>query len=662
VTGRRKRAAEAIAAPFVIGALAVALFVIWAAEDAGFASTTWYPGGLFLLALLVVALVAYGRLAPSRPALVAIGCLAAFAAWSGLSITWASDQGIAWDGANRTLVYALVYALFAALPWRRPSVPVLLCGFSLGVLAIGLIDLARAAGGNAEEFFIHGRLSAPAGYPNAACALYLLAFWPLAYLAARREPHPVLRGGLLAAATALVELAILTQSRASLFVVPVAVLAYLVLVPKRVRAACALAVVGITAFVARGDLLDVFDPVRTGEGAGAAIHSALEAIGMSAAVVLVLWTLVAVADRRLEASPRLVRATNLAAAALAVAALAAGAIALAFANPGPGERLSDAWRHFKAGYPEETSTSHFSLGLGSNRYDFWRVAADEFRDHPVGGVGVDNFAEDYLRERRSSEEPLYPHSLELRVIAQTGLVGTLLFAAFIVAAGIAVVRGAGARTDLIAGVARAGVAASVYFVIHASGDWFWEFPGLAAPALAWLGLAASREPVPTAAAIRSPVLLAIGSVAAVAAAASIVFPWLAEVDAQRATRIWARQPAQAFDDLDRSRSLNPLSTRADILDGAIASRLDLLPRMRLAFRRAVERDPRNWYAHFELGIAEAGLGHRSTALRELAASVRLNPGEPVIGTVRRLVRLRRTVDRAGLDRLFVERVQTRVGP
>jgi hypothetical protein len=383
---------------------------------------------------------------------------------------------------------------------------------------------------------------------------------------------------------------------------------------------------------------------------------------MSAAVVLVLWTLVAVADRRLEASPRLVRATNLAAAALAVAALAAGAIALAFANPGPGERLSDAWRHFKAGYPEETSTSHFSLGLGSNRYDFWRVAADEFRDHPVGGVGVDNFAEDYLRERRSSEEPLYPHSLELRVIAQTGLVGTLLFAAFIVAAGIAVVRGAGARTDLIAGVARAGVAASVYFVIHASGDWFWEFPGLAAPALAWLGLAASREPVRTAAAIRSPVLLAIGSVAAVAAAASIVFPWLAEVDAQRATRIWARQPAQAFDDLDRSRSLNPLSTRADILDGAIASRLDLLPRMRLAFRRAVERDPRNWYAHFELGIAEAGLGHRSTALRELAASVRLNPGEPVIGTVRRLVRLRRTVDRAGLDRLFVERVQTRVGP
>jgi len=662
VTRPRQRALEAIAAPFVIGALAVALFVIWAAQDAGFAPTTWYPGGLFLLALLVVALVAYGRLAPSRPALVAIGCLAAFAAWSGLSITWASDRGIAWDGANRTLVYAVVYALFAALPWRRPSVPVLLCGFSLGVLAIGLIDLARAGGGNASEFFIYGRLSAPAGYPNAACALYLLAVWPLAYLAARREPPAVVRGGLLAAATVLVELAILTQSRGSLVVVPVAVLAYLVLVPKRVRAACAVAVVAITAFVARGDLLDVFDPVRSGEGAGRAIHAALGAIGISAAVVLVLWMLVALVDRRVEASPRLVRVTNLAAAALAVAALAAGATALALADPGPSERLSDAWRDFKAGYPEETSASHFSQGLGSNRYDFWRVAAGEFRDHPLNGVGVDNFAEDYLRERRSSEEPLYPHSLELRVLGQTGLVGALLFAAFIVAAGIAVVRSAGARTDLVAGVARAGVAASVYFAIHTSGDWLWEFPGLAGPALAWLGLAASRERVSTAVATRRPFLLAMGSVAALAAAASIVFPWLAEVQARRAIRTWAQQPAQAFDDLDRSRSLNPLSTRADVLAGAIASRLDLLARMRLAFRRAVERDPRNWYAHFELGIAEAGLGHRTAALRELAVAARLNPAEPAIRPVQRLVRLRRPVDRPGLDRLFVKRVQTRVGP
>jgi hypothetical protein len=646
----------------VIGALAVALLLIWAAADAGFASTTWYPGGLFLLALLVVALIAYGRFALSPAALIAAGCLTAFAVWSGLSIIWASDQGMAWDGANRTFVYAVVYTLFAGLPWRRPSIPVLLCGFSLGVLGIGLVDLARAGSGDASEFFIHGRLSAPAGYANAACALYMLAVWPLAYLAARREPPAFVRGALLAAATALVELAVLTQSRGSLFAVPVAVVAYLLIVPKRVRAACALVVVGIVALLARADLLDVFDPVRSGEGSSAAIHTALGAIGVSAAAVFLLWTLIAVLDERFDAPPRVVRATNVAALALVVAALAVGATVLAVADPGPRERVGDAWRHFKAGYPEETSSSHFSLGLGSNRYDFWRVAMGEFRDHPVRGVGVDNFAEDYLVERRSSEEPLYPHSLELRVLAQTGLVGALLFCAFVVAVCIAVARGVRAQSDVVAGVARAGVAAAVYFAIHASGDWFWEFPGLTAPALAWLGLAAARQPAASPSATERRLLLAATSVAALAAALSMVFPWLAEVDAQRATRIWAQHPARAIDDLDRSRSLNPLSSRADILAGAIASRLDLVPRMRLAFGRAVERDAGNWYSHFELGIAEAGLGHRAIALRELAEAARLNPSEPVIGTVRRLVRLHRPVDRAGVDRLFVERVQTRVGP
>ena len=44
-------------------------------------------------------------------------------------------------------------------------------------------------------------------------------------------------------------------------------------------------------------------------------------------------------------------------------------------------------------------------------------------------------------------------------------------------------------------------------------------------------------------------------------------------------------------DLDGARKLNPLSTRADILAGAIASRVNDLPRMRLAFSRALARDP-----------------------------------------------------------------------
>jgi len=131
---------------------------------------------------------------------------------------------------------------FVALPWRRASIPVLLVGLSLAALGIGLADLARAVG-DPEPFFIFGRFAAPAGYANAACAVYIFAFWPLAYIAARREVPAVARGALLGCGTALVELAVLTQSRGSLLAVPVALVCYLAIVSKRLRAALPLLIV-----------------------------------------------------------------------------------------------------------------------------------------------------------------------------------------------------------------------------------------------------------------------------------------------------------------------------------------------------------------------------------------------------------------------------------
>lgn len=648
------RAAEVLAAPFLVGAAAVAVFAVWAANDAGYEPTTWYPGALFLLALAVITLVVYRALALSRPALAAIVFLGAFAAWSMASVTWASDKGIAWDGANRTVLYFLVYALFVSLPWRRESIPLLVCGFSLAVLGIGLVALARS-GNNPTAYFNKGRFSAPAGYPNAACALYLLAFWPVAYTAVRRELPIVIRGLLLGAAVALAELAVLCQSRGSLVAVPIAVVAYLVVVPQRLRAALGLAVVALAVLSVRGRLLDVFAPIRDGRDPRGVVHDALAAIGISCAAAVAVWLIVSALDRRTVFGPRTIRTANVAGLVVAAAVLVGG-IALAATSR---DRIDRAWHNFKAGYPTQTSNSHFSLGLGSNRYDFWRVALIELRHHPLEGVGVDNFAEDYVRLRRSGEEPLYPHSLELRVLGQTGLVGGLLFAGFLVAAGLAVVTRLGRRADLASGVARAGVAAALYVTIHGSADWFWEYPALTAPALAWIGLAGSGS---TRTLQARPLAFAAVGLASLAAAVSFALPWIAELDARHAIDIWRRHPKAAFADLDRSRSLNPLSTRADLLAGAIASRVNDVPRMRDAFSRALERDPRLWYARLELGIAEATLGRRRIALRQLQAAKVSNPREEVITRVTRLVERGRPIDRRAIDREFVRRIRARVGP
>jgi tetratricopeptide (TPR) repeat protein len=239
-------------------------------------------------------------------------------------------------------------------------------------------------------------------------------------------------------------------------------------------------------------------------------------------------------------------------------------------------------------------------------------------------------------------------------LPRRGIVGTFLFAGFVVAAALAVARGSG-FTD---GAARAGVAAAVYFALHGSGDWLWEFPGLAAPAFAWLGLAASR-PV---AAQRSAVFRIGVAVGAALVAASFLFPWLAELESRRALQLWMRDPAAAYHDLARARSLNPLSAQPDVLAGAIASRRNDIRRMAASFAGAAGRTPDDWYAHFELALAYDALGKRQLALAELAEARRLNPREAEIPIVARAVATNRQINRDQIDRFFVERVRTRVGP
>jgi O-antigen ligase len=650
---------------FVVGALGFAVFCIWAGKDAGFATTTWYPGALFLLGLLVVLALAdpASLTAVPRPAAVAALLLFAFAAWSCASIAWSSAKGVAWDGANRTVLYAAVYLLFVALRRHRVSAVVWLVGFGAVVAAIGFVDLARAAfGSDPAQFFLNGRLAAPAGYPNAACALFVFCAWAPAYLAARREVPPLVRGAVLAVACVLSQLAVVTQSRASLVVIPVAVLVYVALVPFRVRALLPLAAVGVALVVTVHRLVAPYVPLTHGRDAAPALRAVVWTLIVSAVAVFVAWSLFALVDRRFRVPRRAVVVTQTVLSVLLILALAAGIALLAVGSPR--DRVAHAWRDFKSGYPSATgSSSHFSSGLGNNRYDFWRVALDEFRRHPLNGVGADNFAEDYVAQRHSNEEPLYPHSLELRVLAQTGVVGALLFGGFLVAAAVAALRMFRGRS-VADGTVRAGVAAAVYVGLHGSIDWFWEFPALTAPAIAALALAAgTNDPAPVGKDHRSRRTLAAAAVVvtAVVAACSFVLPWTADRLEQRAAAEWPTNARAAFHDLDRAGRLNPVSPDPDLLAGAIASKLGDVATMREAFRRALARDPRQWYARLELGIAEATGGRRAAALRQLAAARRLDPREPVVRLVERRVRTGAHIDRAAIDRIFIARYRRRAG-
>ena len=178
-------------------------------------------------------------------------------------------------------------------------------------------------------------------------------------------------------------------------------------------------------------VLHVFTALQRHEGVRDAVVSARNAVLVSAAVLVGVGAAVAFLDGRISLAPRKARVGSLAVGSAFVAASVVGLVVAAIAIGDPVKR----WDQFKS-TPTLSTHSYFSNGFGSNRYDIWRVAVREFEHSPVRGVGADNFAVGYLRERRSVEEPLYPHSIELRAFVQTGLVGGALFLGFLVFGGL----------------------------------------------------------------------------------------------------------------------------------------------------------------------------------------------------------------------------------
>lgn len=646
------------------GVVAVGIFLLWTAKGGGYATTVWYPSALVFLALSCFAVLWRVNRYP-RPAasIIAAGLLLGFTCWSFASIAWSTDRGIAWEGANRTLLYLTIYSLFALLPWTARTAASLLALYAVGVAVIGaVVFLQAAASGHPETFFLSARLAEPNGYQNGNCAAFMMAFWPAVVLGSRREIPPLLRTILVVCAGFMLELALLSQSRGWLVSMPIVAVAYVALVPNRLRSLLVLVAVAVPALLARHPLLAVYTGAREGD-----LHHALvdarRAMAVSIGVLALVWMLIAVADRRWtfprHVARRLERALAVTAAVGAVASLV-----LLLAIGRPGSRLRDAWHEFSAvdRGGSAQSSSYLGRGLGSNRYDIWRVAALEFQRAPVTGAGADNFLIDYDRERRSREEPLYPHSLEARVLSQTGAVGALLFAGFLVAAFWRLRKRA--SSGFPRAVAAAALVSFAYWFVHGSVDWFWEIPALGGPALAWLALAAAVEVRPTSLETTSRAqtrLLGIAAgllVGAAIAGSSYVFPWLSAKYTKNAAATWGVDPKGAFEDLARARRLNPLSSEPDMVAGAIAARTGDYRRMRLGFTRAAQRTPMNWYAQFELGLAESLLGRRSAALDRLKIAESLNPSEPTIREVARAVRRGRRVSPARVDRIFVHRLSS----
>ncbi|WP_027007766.1 O-antigen ligase family protein [Conexibacter woesei] len=663
------------AAPITIPTLlAVAIFLAWIPLDGGQAITRWAPGGILVVALLALAVFGLpwswrGLGAPVR--IAALG-LAAFTAWSFLSIAWADDQGIALEGADRTLLYLAVFLLFALWPQRPATAAWVLGLWTVGVGAIALITLIRVGTlADPTRLFDYDRLLRPVGYANAQPATWLMAFWPAVTLAATGRVPFWLRGLFAALAVVLMDTALLSLSRGALLSLPVVVLLLVALVPGRLRNIAALVPIAGAAALALPKVLDVGDAIDANPqgdvpAACAAVFHTILILAVAAGVVVAA---VAAWETFRPPSERAAARIRTGWRGLVVAGAVVGVIGGLVVVGNPVHRVDHAWQSFKGGYSDNTGSSNrLTAGLGSSRYDFYRVALNVFAEHPIAGAGADNFFQDYLQHGTSTETPKYPHNFALRTLSQTGLIGTLLLFGALGAALVAAWRGmrAAGRDPLAAAVAGGATLGFFYWIAHGMSDWFWEWAGLGAPAFALLGLACAlapradvREETAEAAAsprlARAPLLLAGGAaVLLLAAAVVLAGPWLAQRDVDAAAKVYTSRPFEAYSRLDRAARLNPLSDQPALIKGSIALRYGDLPRAQAAFQDALARNPRGQYATLELGGIASVQGDRATAQRLLDRASALAPRDENAREAARVARAGHVVNLVKLNQRLLE--------
>ncbi len=446
-------------------------------------------GALVAWALVVLVAVASATPLPlSTAGRLALLGLALLSAWTAVSLTWAPVGGRAQDDLQRLLLYLGAFTAALALlrepPVRRALEPALALGAFVAIayglserLLPSVIDLEQS-GSSA------GRLEQPLTYWNAYGLLAALGFVLAVRVAGDPSRSRALRSALAAAGVVLGLGVYLSFARGALAAVAVGLLVLLALAPDsrpQVRSILTIGLASVAASLVASALTTVTSLEERDAGQGLLMLAVLAAAAAAAALV---------APRegggRIR-GPSLPVSRPATVAGVALLVLVVGGLVLAAfegkpqgASPAPGADPS-------------------RLGsIDTNRYRYWEVAAQNFADNPVRGLGSGGFQVEWLANADRVDASGDAHSLYLETAAELGLVGLAFLLLFAGGVGASLVRlyrrDAAAATGVAAGLAA--------WAFHAGLDWDWEMPAvtlpallLAAAAVAWSEQPSARESV-----------------------------------------------------------------------------------------------------------------------------------------------------------------------
>jgi hypothetical protein len=592
-----------------------------------------------------------------RAGWIALGLLAAFAFWSGVTLLWSVAPDQTWVDCNRAITYVIVLALAIGLGASHPRAPRLVAdGFAVvavlvSAYALGqkLLPGVRIAGVlSLDRTGILPRLQDPLGYWNALGAFVAMGIACVLSVVLDAGRAPGLRlAGSVAVLVMLVTIGF-TYSRGALLALAVAAAVVVLGSGGRLRAFMWLAMCLIAAVP--GAVIGLASAPLTAAGAGLADReragAELLVVLIACAVLLVLGGRRAIAvEERLALTPTRRRAVVHGLAAACVALALAAILVVAFSARGLDGTVSHAWHSFTTTRTAGVYDPGRLVSADSeNRWGWWKEATGAISARPLQGWGAGSFGVIHLLYRRDTLSVQQPHSVPLQFLAETGIVGAALalgaLALLLATAAQAVRRTGGRARPAVVAL----LAAAVAFAVHSLYDWDWDIPALAIPALVFLGTLVGGLGPPAGVVQRSePSRVWRASACAVASAClalfavSAVTPRLAASDSDRAlvAASGTGRPALRFA-LARavaSSRIDPLSDAGLRAASTIALRQGSVRLARRLLATAVRRQPTDGQAWQQLTLVYLVLGERGDAVLAARRGLALDPRGPLAATV-----------------------------
>ena len=583
-----------------------------------------------------------------------VALFAAVAAMTALSVTWAGVPSLAYVETGRTFAYLAIFAAAVAAARLVPrATPTVITGIVLAATAAVVYALAaRVWPGSIGETEISNRIGQPFQYWNAVGTTAALAIPGLLWLGTRRNgvvPRVLAYPGLGVAILAI----LLTQSRGALIAAVIGTVAWLCIVPLRLRSLPVIVLPSIAAGAVGAWALS-----KDAFSVAAEPLEVKESVAGEFGLLLVLMTLALVvagvvvnAGLTRGVPPLHVRRRiGIAALVIGCAVPLAAFTSVAFSGS-IGDRVDE--------LTSETNTAPSEQGAGrftaasSTRGKYWREAGRVFEDRPAIGLGAGNFQASRLRHRSDASATRHAHGFVPQTLADFGILGVALTTALLLAWLVAAARVTGLhprrlpfRTgegespprrdwdgDRIALVAATLMA--VVFGIQSAIDWTWFVPGPTAMALVAAGFVAGRaplgqaEPAPSPRAASPQRLLAASGVllAAILVAWAIWQPEAADRETRDAIRLAdAGELDAAIAKTEDAADTNPLSSDPLLTQAAIETEAGRVDAAREALEQAVLKFPgeaQTWYrlAAFQLGT----LDHPLEAADTVQGAIFLDP-------------------------------------